>query len=144
MTVRSPLSNIVIAFLAGFLATIIFHQIAVVVLNAFGGLPGNFTPWSMDPVAPFGVPTIISKAFWGGLWAILLSFVLKGRLGNAYWVSWTLAGAIALPLVAIFIVPPLKGAPIPDFAELMPPYAFVNAAWGFGTALFMRVFGRGG
>lgn len=144
MSQTSKLSTLAVAFAAGFLAVVVFHQTAVLVLNQFGLLPGNFTPWSLEPVPPIGVPTLVSKAFWGGLWAMLFALVLSGTRGASYWTAWILLGAIALPLVAIFVVPPLKGKPMPDFAATMPVYALINAVWGFGAALFLRVFGRGG
>jgi hypothetical protein len=50
-----------------------------------------------------------------------------------------LLGAVALSLVAIFVVPVLKGQPVPPFMERFPVYALVNAAWGFGTALLLRM-----
>jgi hypothetical protein len=134
------------AFVAGFLATVIFHQLTVLALNMTGLMPAGFKPWSIDPVPPFGVPAVISKAFWGGLWAILLLYVLRGQRGLAYWLSWTILGAVALSLVAIFVVPLLKGLPVPDFMQRFPIYALVNAAWGLGTALLLKIsswFSRG-
>ena len=144
MTGNSINSRIAAAFFAGFLAVVVFHQAAVAGLNAFGLLPGAFVPWSMEPLPPFGVPTLISKAFWGGLWAVLISFLLAGKRGAAYWGLWTVLGAILLPLVAIFVVPLAKGKPMPDFFATMPVYALINGIWGFGAALILRMLGRGG
>jgi hypothetical protein len=141
MLQTSPLKFMALAFISGFLATIVFHQIVVFALGMNMQLPAAFKPWSLDPVPPFGVPTIISKAFWGGLWAVLLGYVLNGTTGMSYWLGWTILGAVALSLVAIFVVPPLKGQPIPDFMTRFPIAALVNAAWGFGTALLLRIFG---
>ncbi len=140
----SQLQTHLCTFAAGFLAVITGHQFIVAALNAAGVLPPGFPAWSFDPVPPFGVPTLISKAFWGGLWAILIAALLKNTRGAAYWIGWTALGAIALPLVAIFAVPPLKGLPVPDFMSRFPVYALINAVWGFVTALFLRVLGKGG
>ena len=128
-----------LAFLAGALATLVFHQGAVWTLYQTGLMPPGFEPWSLNPVPPLGVPTVLSKAFWGGLWAILIAQLLAGRSGSGYWLGWVLLGAIALPVVAIFVVPPLKGMPIPAFTERFPLYALINAIWGFGAAVFLRL-----
>ena len=59
--------------------------------------------------------------------------------GPAYWSSWILVGAVALTAVAFFVVAPIKGEPIP---ALWPRFAvgfLLNGAWGFGTALLLRL-----
>lgn len=131
--------SLVTAFAGGALSVIVFHQSAVAALYGLSVMPPGFEPWSMSPIPPLGIPVVLSKAFWGGLWAILLWQFLHQATGIAYWVSWAVLGAMALPLVAIFVVPPLKGAPIPDIGERLPLYALINALWGLGTALIMRL-----
>jgi hypothetical protein len=138
------LTAIITAFAAGFVATVVFHQSMVLLLNTYELMPKGFTPWSIDPVPPLGVPTVISKAFWGGLWAILLDMLLTRSQGFAYWGGWIILGAVALSVVAIFVVPTLKGLNVPAFAERMPAYAMVNGAWGLGTALFLRLMRKAG
>lgn len=134
--------RIAIVFAAGFLAVLLGHQPVVAALNALGIAPAGFTPYSFDPVPPLGVPSVISKAFWGGLWAIVLDFVLARTSGLTYWLGWTILGAVALSLVAIFVVPPLKGAPIPVFADRFPFAAAVNAGWGLVTAALLTLWAR--
>jgi hypothetical protein len=48
---------------------------------------------------------------------------------------------VALPLVAFFVVAPLKGQPIPELGPRYLASLIVNAAWGFGTGLLLKVFG---
>ena len=106
-------------------------------------IPAGRTAWPMDPTAPLGVPNIISKAFWGGLWGAALNLALGHLRGLAYWLAWIAIGAFALTLVAFFVVPHLKAQPMP---VLWPPFAIgclLNGAWGFGTALFLRAMGVG-
>ena len=50
--------RLLLAFIAGFLATIIFHQIALELLHLTHVAPR--AAWSMRPVPPFGVPSVIS------------------------------------------------------------------------------------
>jgi hypothetical protein len=107
-----------------------------------GVIPPNRSAWLIDPVPPLGVPSVLSKAFWGGVWGLALIPILARLSGVAYWAGWTLVGAVALTLVAFFVVPPIKGEAMP--APMLPRFVvglLVNGAWGFGTALFLRVLG---
>ena len=137
-------SALAAAFVAGALGVIVFHQGAVGALYGLGVMPPGFEPWSMTPVPPLAVPAVLSKAFWGGLWAMLLIQFLHRTSGGAYWVGWTLLGAVALPVVAIFVVPLIKGLPIPNFAERFPLYGLINAFWGLGTAFFLKLIRAAG
>ena len=49
--------------------------------------------------------------------------------------------AVTLGLVAMFVVPVIKGAPIPELWPRALVSVTVNAAWGLGTAFFLRLFG---
>jgi hypothetical protein len=55
------------------------------------------------------------------------------------WGAWIVIGAVALSLVAFLVVPPLKGEPIPALWPRFLAALLVNAAWGFGTALFLKL-----
>ncbi|WP_448188097.1 hypothetical protein [Azospirillum sp. sgz301742] len=130
-------------FAAGFLAVLVFHQGMLGLLH-LSGITAR-APFSLQPLAPFGVPAVMSAAFWGGVWGIPFTWVERAfPRGAAYWVMATLFGALALTLVAWFVVAPLKGAPAGggwNFpAVLIGP--LVNGAWGFGTALLLRVLRR--
>lgn len=133
------LKLLLLGFVAGFVATLIFHQGLWYVFNQAGVIPRP--AWPMDPVPPFGIPSVLSKAFWGGLWGLALTPVLAQMNGAGYWIAWILVGAVALTAIAFFVVPPLKGQAIP---ALWPRFLFglaFNGAWGFGTALLLRVLG---
>jgi hypothetical protein len=58
------------------------------------------------------VPQVVSLAFWGGIWAIAMAYALKDFGGGSYWLWWTVIGALAPSIVALFIVFPLKGMPM--------------------------------
>ncbi len=67
---------------------------------------------------------------------------LLSRLrGGAYWAGWIIIAAIALPLVAFFVVPPIKGEPVPELWPRFLVSMMLNGSWGFGTALFLRLVG---
>jgi hypothetical protein len=76
------------------------------------------------------MPSVISKAFWGGVWGAVLAPLLQSLRGPAYWAGWIVIGAVALSLIAFFVVPPLKGEPIPALCPRFLGALLVNAAWG--------------
>lgn len=133
----------IIAFVAGFLAVLFFHQGMLGILHAI-----NFTPrapFSAEPTKPYGVPQIWSSAFWGGVWGLVFAAVApRFPGGDRYWLAALLFGALAPTLVAWFVVMPLKGQPI---AGGWQPATIilgllVNGAWGLGTALFFLLLSR--
>ncbi len=125
-------------FLAGFLATLIFHQLTLALLRWAGIAP--FGPFSMAPTSPFGFPAVLSLAFWGGVWGILLATVCGWfPRGAAYWTTAFLFGAILPTLVAFLVVIPLKGGPIGGgwhLPRLLTAF-LINGAWGVGTVLIL-------
>jgi hypothetical protein len=58
------------AFIAGFASTLAFHQGLLWLLYTGGFSPR--APWNMTPVPPLNAPAVISLAFWGGVWGIVL------------------------------------------------------------------------
>lgn len=127
-------------FAAGFLATLIFHQLALLVLWNAGIAPVG--PFPMDPTQPLGVPALFSLAFWGGVWGVL--FAMADRLfpsGAGYWVMAFLFGAILPSLVALVVVMPLKGMPMGGgwAPALLLTALLINGAWGIGTGIFLRL-----
>ena len=130
------------SFLAGFLSTLVFHQGLLALLVA-GGMTTR-KPWGMAPTPPLGVPAVLSLAFFGGLWGILLWEIVRNRTGAAKWVAALVLGAVAPTLVALFVVFPLKGLAVgggwkPD---IVVGALLLNGAWGLGVVVFMRLFGR--
>jgi hypothetical protein len=98
----------------------------------------------MAPVPPLGIPSVLSLAFWGGVWGVVLWLMIHGVSGPRHWLLAILLGAILPTLVALFVVLPLKGLPAgggwkPD---LLVGALLLNGAWGAGVALLMRILGR--
>ncbi|MEW6334172.1 MAG: hypothetical protein AB1558_07870 [Thermodesulfobacteriota bacterium] len=127
------------AFLGGFASTFIFHQGLLAILYAAGLVPR--VPFSLAPTAPFGIPQVISLAFWGGLWGILLWPLIRHMKHPAYGLTALAFGALLPSLVAWFVVAPLKGLPVAGGwkpANLMTGL-LLNGAWGLGVALLMRM-----
>ena len=131
-------ARLAFGFLAGFLATLIFHQLTLALLWAAGVAP--FGPFPMAATQPFGVPAVFSLAFWGGVWGILFASI-EGKFParSGYWAVVFLFGAIAPSLVAILVVLPLKGRPMSGgHLPLLLTAFLINGAWGLGTGLILR------
>jgi len=130
----------ILGLISGVLATLIFHQSLWYLCNQIGLIPLERPAWPLDPIPPFGVPSVISKAFWGGVWGAVLAPILSSLRGAPYWTGWIVMGAVALSLVAFFVVPPIKSEPIPELWPRFLASLMLNGAWGFGTALFLKLF----
>ena len=70
---------------------------------------------------------------------------MAARVAWTRYVAWTVLGAILPTIVALFVVLPLKGAPIAGgWSPTMIGIALLlNGAWGFGAALLLRGFETG-
>ena len=65
-----------LGFVAAAISVLTFHQGMVIALH--GIAPGwvPFAAFRTTPVPPFGVPTIVSNCFWGGVWGTLFGLLL--------------------------------------------------------------------
>ena len=144
--------TILLGFVAGFLAVLVIHQGTAVLLHLLTTKAGIATgvfgrvpfPYNMTPVRPFGVPAVVSAAFWGGVWGVVLAALLRGlRLPDLLF--GFVFGALVLTLVGFTVVASLKGLPL--FAggnrQVWWRALLYNGAWGWGTALTLRPFRRG-
>ena len=130
---NTTLRIVIAGFIAGAVGILTFHQVGFLIATQLKLV--NSTFYNMQPVPPWDVPTIVSQAFWGGLWGIVAAFivprlpgVLKGALG------WVLFAGIVVALVNWFIVLPIKGSPVGG-GWRMPAtvvVAIVYAFWGLG------------
>jgi hypothetical protein len=143
MTQKAALSQFVLAFVAGFLSVLLFHQGVLALLHAVNFTPRS--PYPSEPTQPFGLPQIWSSAFWGGVWGLVFAAIApRLRHDKSYWLAALLFGVIAPTLVAWFVVAPLKNQPIAGGWKpaAMITGLLVNGAWGVGTALLLSLFSR--
>lgn len=98
----------------------------------------------MMPVPPLYVPAVISLAFWGGLWGIVLWALIGASHGGAYWLKALVIGALGPSLVAWFVVMPIKGMGLAGRwdPKIIVGALLLNGAWGLGVALLMRLLNR--
>ena len=140
---RSTLPRwLIVGFVSGAIAVLLFHQGALALLYALDLSPR--APYSLAATAPFGMPQVWSLAFWGGVWGIVAAALLSRLHDAGLLIAATVFGAIAPTLVAWFVVAPLKGQPVAaGFAPMaMAIGPIVNAAWGFGTGTGLALFGE--
>lgn len=127
------------AFIAGFVSTLVFHQGLFWMFHRAGLIPQ--AAWNMAPVPPFGVPAVLSLAFWGGLWGIALWLLVGRAHGGRRWALAIGLGALLPSLVALAVVFPLKGGAF--FAggdpKILAGALLLNGAWGLGVALLMKL-----
>ena len=137
------LTRLLFSFIAGFLATLIFHQLTLAVLWVAGIAP--FGPFSMEATQPFGLPAVLSLAFWGGIWGIVYGLIDRSFPRGVYWLMAFLFGAILPSLVALLVVLPLKGRPMGGgwHAPLLLTAFLINGAWGIGTGLLLKTLSEG-
>lgn len=133
----------VAGFVAGVLSVLMFHQWGFYAAAELGF--GRPSLYSMRPVPPWGIPTIASQAFWGGLWGALGALVvarLPGILNGA--LGWILFAITLVLAVNWFVVLPIKGAPIGGGWRLpgVAVVPIVYALWGFGMWLFYGLVRR--
>lgn len=130
------------AFVAGFVSTLIFHQGMIALLHMAN--PQVPAPFSMAATAPLHVPSVISLAFWGGVWGIAIWAVVKNMQGAKYWISTLAIGAIGPSIGYWFVVMPLKGMPVMGGwnPTVFVGALIVNLVWAVGLALILRGLNR--
>ena len=141
LTASTSRVRMLLGFVAAFFAVLIFHQIGVELCHLIG-LTAN-TPYNLSPVPPFGVPAVISLAFWGGVWGIVFVRVEPwlARGPGGYWIGAIIFGAIVPTVVSWLVVAPLKGLPLGygfHFPGLLVG-PIVNGLWGLGTGVFLHL-----
>jgi hypothetical protein len=132
--------KLLLGFIAGFIAVLLFHQPALALLKTIGFT--DAATYSLKGTAPLGVPQVISIAFWGGVWGVIFAAVERRfPRGGQYWVWAFVFGAVFPTLVAWFVVAPLKAQPLAGGwdAHRMVTGFLINGAWGIGTALLLAL-----
>jgi hypothetical protein len=137
---------LLLGFLAGAISVPIFHQLTVLALHSAGLVPN--APWSMRPVPPLGVPTILNQAFWGGMWGLLFGLIMTRVPRSRAIIVGIAVGMLGAAMVNLTLLPWLRGQPMPvgDIARWWRPM-LINGVWGLGmgvifTALAGRTAGR--
>lgn len=133
MSSVTALKIIVLGFIAGALAVLIFHQ------PMAWAVTGRL-PWSnWTPIPPFGVPAILNATFWGGVWGVVFAFVAwRFPRGILFFLAAALFGAVFPTLVSWYVMPLIKGGALgPRGVWYNGP--LINGAWGLGAGAFLAM-----
>jgi hypothetical protein len=129
-------------FIAGALATVIFHQGMWALLH-YADLPGLGMPipFPTERMPPFDMPRIVSLAFWAGVYGAVFAIVLP-RVRAPVWLAGIGLGIFA-SLVGGLIVAPLRGQATAFGGDPMTlaRSLLINGFWGFGTGLILPLLG---
>ena len=130
------------AFIAGFVSMMSFHQGLQGLLHRLG--ISQTAAFDMTPVPPLGIPSVISLAFWGGLWGIVLWLLIHNQSGFAFLAWAVVLGAVLPSIVALFVMYPLQGLPMGGGYDprLIVGALLLNGAWGLGTAWLLRLMAQ--
>ena len=126
------------SFIAGFLSTLIFHQGLLALLSVIGVIGAS--AYNLSPTEPLGVPAVISLAFWGGVWGVVLWLLVRANHGLTRWIWAAVAGAIGPTAVALLVVFPLKGIDVG--LGMVPAGMVLNGVWGVGTLALLNALRR--
>ena len=127
----------VLGFIAGVVATLVFHQGTVWLLSQVMAIP--FGPWSMRRNA-YGVPMILALSFWAGVWGIVLAWLLAWRPALPDLLTGFVLGAIVPSVWGWTVIATLHGRPL--FAggnvRAILLVLFIDGVWGWATVLLLR------
>jgi hypothetical protein len=106
-------SKIAAGFIAGALATLIFHQ-GMYALMQMMQLPLQGKPWNMAAdAAAYGMPRLLNQMFWSGLWGVLFAYLYHMLPGGMGWLKGLIFGVFFPMLLGSWvIVATIKGTPM--------------------------------
>ena len=122
-------------FLAAAVSVLVFHQTMVLAVGQAGLISAK--PWSLDPVGPFAVPSLVNGMFWAGLWGVLFALIWPRIPGDSMLLKGAIFGLLG-PILAgrWLLVPLIKGEPL--FAgwnlTTMAAHVLIGLAFGAGLA----------
>ena len=135
-----------LGFVSGALAVVTVHQGALWLLHAVGWAP--WPAYQLTPTRPFGVPQVLSAAFWGGVWGIVIVRIAIGQQTRTRALLVAAgAGAVLTTVVGALLLLVHLGSGTRTDASVQPLAALtvsltVNGLWGAATfALGERLSG---
>jgi len=81
----------------------------------------------------FGVPVILSLAFWAGVWCIVMVLVAP-RIRQPFWIVCLIV-SVAASIVQAFILPAMRGPGINWDVLAILRTLIINGVWAVGVAI---------
>ncbi len=130
------LTDLAFGFLAAALAVLTVHELLVFLLKKAGLLPAA-TPWSMKPMGPLNVPTIVNSVFWGGLWGVVYVLAKDYLPGADAWQKGTEFGLMIAVASNFTILPVIKKKPLfaGGDAKIIACVLVILSGFGAATAV---------
>lgn len=130
------------AFIAGFIAMLTFHQGLLWLLDRAQVIPA--TAWSMASAPLIGIPVVLALGLWGGLWGLVIWFLIRNAEAAGYYVGAIILAAILLSAVALTAVPLALGTSVQALIGGFSLHRVgvemaLNGCYGLGLAVFMRI-----
>ncbi|WP_423822994.1 hypothetical protein V5738_03350 [Salinisphaera sp. SPP-AMP-43] len=130
------------AFIAGFIAMLTFHQGLLWLLDRAQVI--SAMAWSMTPAPLLGIPEVLALALWGGLWGLVIWFLIRHAEAAGYYVGAIILSAILLSAVALTVVPLVLGGSVQALIAGMTLHRVgiemaLNGSYGLGLAVLMRI-----
>lgn len=161
------MGRIVIGFVAGALAVLVFHQPIIWALVQGGVLPPTSRVYNMGPLATAlppvaeafksfgfgGWPILFNSMFWGGLWGALFGAIHHRLPGGPLILKGIIYGLIVVVVSNWILLPLIRGMLLgmpnnPFFAGFVPQRlmagALIQAGFGAGLGLIYGLLRRGG
>jgi hypothetical protein len=130
------LRTALVGFAAGALSVLVFHQ-GTVALMHLAGLANP--PFPLRAVPPFGLPQLVSLAFWGGVWGVVIAAILAVRPSWPPLLVGLLVGGVGCVLVGFTLVAALRGQPLMagfDYNRWWRS-VLINGAFGWGVGVLL-------
>jgi hypothetical protein len=129
--------NALLGFIAGVIATLVFHQGTIWLLQFGPGFP--FPAWRMSDNA-YGVPAVLALSFWAGIWGVPLAWLLAARPAWPQLLTGAVLGSVVPSVWGWTVIATMRGGAM--FAggnlRIIALVLFVNAVWGWATVLLWQ------
>ncbi len=157
-------ARIVVGFIAGVLAVLVFHQTGGIAAKALGYLPATWVPYNMTEFKGAagaatdlfrslgfnGMPNLFNSLFWGGIWGVVFGAIHPKLPGGALIVKGLVLGIIIALFnwtILPFIQGQIRGMPNQAYfgggnVQRMITTLFFALPFGVGAGLFYSLLRR--